>query len=132
MVNQEKIHSLALSSEILERKEAALLIRDNFAVLLDKEQAWKDLHQLTQDKIDGVRRIAESIVRIIELILYLDTDTFSTPKGVGVLYFYIRVRSVGVPLPCYWFLATSPGERALLLAFLFYGVYLNSTICSLS
>ena len=50
MVDQAEIHRKAVSSEIGKRGEAAGRLRSDFAYLPDREAAWKDLHQLTQDK----------------------------------------------------------------------------------
>nr|QNO50440.1 hypothetical protein BPCBKEJI_00018 [Methanosarcinales archaeon ANME-2c ERB4] len=50
MVDQVEIHRKAASGEVMERIEAAVLLRDNFADLPDKEHAWKDLHRLTRDE----------------------------------------------------------------------------------
>ena len=55
MVDQAEIHRKAISSEIKERREAVGQLRNSFAVLLDKEQAWEDLHRLTQDEDWNVR-----------------------------------------------------------------------------
>jgi len=50
MVDQAEIHRKAVSDEVEERREAARLLRDNFAYLSDKEEAWRDLHRMTRDK----------------------------------------------------------------------------------
>jgi HEAT repeat protein len=51
-----------MSSEITERCEAVKIVRDNFAVLSDKRQAWDDLHRLTEDEDSLVRwEAAETI-----------------------------------------------------------------------
>ncbi|WXG41616.1 MAG: hypothetical protein WED07_12780 [Candidatus Freyarchaeum deiterrae] len=55
MVSQDEIHRKTKSRKIKERRKATILIRDNFAVLPDKEQAWEDLHRLTRDKDSDVR-----------------------------------------------------------------------------
>ncbi len=50
MVDQAEIHRKAVSDDVEERGEAVRLLRDNFADLPDKEEAWRDLIQLTGDK----------------------------------------------------------------------------------
>jgi len=60
MVNQAEIHKKTLSGEIVERIEAVKQLSSNSAVLPDKEQAWQDLHRLTQDKHSDVRKLAAS------------------------------------------------------------------------
>ena len=50
LINQVEIHRKSWSSEVKERKKAVEQIRINFAELPDKEQAWADLHRLSQDK----------------------------------------------------------------------------------
>jgi HEAT repeat protein len=55
MVDQAEIHRNAVSCEVEERKEAADQLRDNFTDLPDKEEAWKDLHRLTEDEDGDVR-----------------------------------------------------------------------------
>ena len=50
MVDQAEIHRKAVSDDVEERREAVRLLRDNFADLPDKEEAWRDLIQLTGDK----------------------------------------------------------------------------------
>ena len=58
MVDQAEIHRKVMGSEIRERREAVGQLRNSFAVLPDKEQAWDDLHQLTRDGDYGVRWLA--------------------------------------------------------------------------
>jgi HEAT repeat protein/predicted amidohydrolase len=55
MVDQAEIHRKARSDEVEERKDVVSLLRDNFADLPDKEEAWEDLHRLTGDDDDDVR-----------------------------------------------------------------------------
>ena len=55
MVDQAEIHRKAMSGKIGERRDAVWQLRINFAILPDKEQAWKDLHRLTHDEDDFVR-----------------------------------------------------------------------------
>ena len=50
MVDQAEIHRKVMSGEVGERVEAVNLLRDNFADLPDKEEAWKDLTRLTKDE----------------------------------------------------------------------------------
>jgi len=50
MVDQAEIHMKAASDEDEERRAAVGQLRDNFADLPDKSEAWDDLHRLTQDK----------------------------------------------------------------------------------
>jgi len=46
---------MARSEDVEERREAAYELYSNFTVLLDKKQAWEDLHRLTYDGEDVVR-----------------------------------------------------------------------------
>ncbi|RZB32924.1 MAG: hypothetical protein AEth_00270 [Candidatus Argoarchaeum ethanivorans] len=55
MVDQAEIHRKTVSLETGERQWAVEQLRSNFADLPDKEEAWKDLIQLTQDKDIEVR-----------------------------------------------------------------------------
>jgi len=55
MVDQAKIHRDVVSVYVKVRKEAVEQLRRNFADLSDKEQAWKDLHRLTEDENGRVR-----------------------------------------------------------------------------
>ena len=50
MVDQAEIHRKVASGKVEERKEAVDQLRDNFADLPDKEEAWKDLIRLTKDE----------------------------------------------------------------------------------
>jgi HEAT repeat protein len=58
MVDQAEIHRKVMSGEVGERAEAVNLLRDNFADLPDKEEAWKDLIRLTKDEDWNVPRYA--------------------------------------------------------------------------
>ncbi|WXG39495.1 MAG: sister chromatid cohesion protein PDS5 [Candidatus Freyarchaeum deiterrae] len=62
-MNQQEIHRKSISNKSGERREAVELLRNNFAVLPDKTQAWEDLHQLTQDENRGVRKPAAESLR---------------------------------------------------------------------
>jgi len=55
MVDQVEIHRKVVSDDVEERREAVRLLRDNFADLPDKEEAWRDLIQLTGDENWEVR-----------------------------------------------------------------------------
>ena len=55
MVNQDEIHRMVCSEDVEERMEAVEQLRRNFAGLLDKEQATKDLLELTKDEDSIVR-----------------------------------------------------------------------------
>jgi HEAT repeat protein/predicted amidohydrolase len=55
MVDQAEIHRKVASDKVEERKEAVDQLRDNFADLPDKEEAWKDLIRLTEDEDDFMR-----------------------------------------------------------------------------
>lgn len=93
MVDQAEIHRKAVSSEIGKRGEAAMRLRSDFADLPDREAAWKDLHQLTQDKDEFVQsRSYYSIGRINilkaseadenEIKKYLDTAIENFDKSI--------------------------------------------------
>lgn len=58
VADQADIHRMAKSKDVGERREPAKQIRKNFADLLDKKQAWDDLHKLTFDTRSDVRRRA--------------------------------------------------------------------------
>ena len=58
MVDQAEIHRKVASGDVGERREAVSLLRENFADLPDKEQAWEDLHRLAGDEDRNVRRRA--------------------------------------------------------------------------
>ena len=53
------------SKVIEERKEAASQLKANFESLTNKDQAWQDLHHMTQCKDDNVRWYAASILSFI-------------------------------------------------------------------
>ncbi len=50
MVDQAEIHRMAWSEDVEERKKAAEVLKNNFAILEDKKQAQDDLHQIIQDE----------------------------------------------------------------------------------
>ena len=50
MIDQEKIHQQCLSDDPEERIEGLKQLEDNFSLLPDKEQAWKDLIQWTSEE----------------------------------------------------------------------------------
>jgi len=56
MVDQAEIHRKVTGGDARERREALQQLRNNFADLPDKDAAWKDLIQLTQDEDSSVRR----------------------------------------------------------------------------
>jgi HEAT repeat protein len=56
VADQAEIHRMAMSEDVNERREAARQLRQNFAHLPDKKQAWDDLHRLTSDTDSDVRR----------------------------------------------------------------------------
>ncbi|MEA1864927.1 MAG: hypothetical protein U9N46_06995 [Euryarchaeota archaeon] len=58
MVDQAEIHRKAVSGETEERREAVKQLLSDFADIPDKEEAWNDLHRLTQAESWGVRRDA--------------------------------------------------------------------------
>ena len=58
MVDQEKIHNQCLSNDPKERIHALEELKNFFFFMLDKQQAWNDLHSLTNDKDHDVRSSA--------------------------------------------------------------------------
>jgi len=58
LINQEEIHRKSISSRVKKRREAVNQIGINFVKLTGKEQAWADLHRLTQDGDSSVREDA--------------------------------------------------------------------------
>jgi len=62
MIDQAEIHRKAASGEVEERKDAMSQLRNNFADLPDKKQAWEDLHQLTGDDDSNVRWDAVAVL----------------------------------------------------------------------
>jgi len=58
LIDQEEIHKHCLSDDPIERYEALNQLKDNFSQLPDKQQAWNDLHKLTNDQDSYVRRKA--------------------------------------------------------------------------
>ncbi len=62
MVDQAEIHRMARSEDVEERTRAVDKLKNNFAILVNKEQSWDDLHRLTQDNNDSVRwRAADAL-----------------------------------------------------------------------
>ena len=55
MVDQAEIHRKSLSDKVEDRIEAVNQLRNNFAILPDKEAAWRDLIRLTGDENREVR-----------------------------------------------------------------------------
>jgi HEAT repeat protein len=55
VADQAEIHRMARSEDRKKRREAAEQLRENFAHLPDKKQAWDDLHRLTSDTDSDVR-----------------------------------------------------------------------------
>ena len=62
MVDQNEIHRMARSNDVEKRKKAVKELKNDFAILKDKKQAWSDLHLLTEDKIYYVRWDAASAI----------------------------------------------------------------------
>ena len=58
MIDEDEIYRMVNSADVKERKKAAVQLRDNFASLSDKDTAWADLIQFTQDKKRNVRKNA--------------------------------------------------------------------------
>jgi hypothetical protein len=50
LVDQAEIHQKSLSDNVEDRIEAVDQLRNNFAILPDKEAAWKDLIRLTGEQ----------------------------------------------------------------------------------
>lgn len=65
MVNQEKILEMVHDEDAEKRKEAVNQLRDNFTNLQDKNQAWANLYQLTQDMSRIVRIAAVNSLQIV-------------------------------------------------------------------
>jgi HEAT repeat protein len=55
LIDQEIIHNLCLSEDPEERIKALEQLKENFSLLPNKQQAWDDLHRLTNDKDSSVR-----------------------------------------------------------------------------
>lgn len=55
MFDQEEIHNQCFSEDPKERIKALGLIKENFSLLLDKQQAWNDLIRLTNDEDSYVK-----------------------------------------------------------------------------
>ncbi|MFQ6056530.1 MAG: HEAT repeat domain-containing protein, partial [Methanosarcinales archaeon] len=62
MIDQDKIHRMVESENPKERRQAAVAIEKNFSSLPNKEEAWKDLIKLTQDKDWHVRSSAAEAI----------------------------------------------------------------------
>ena len=58
VIDQAEIHRMARSQDAEERKKAAEELKNKFAYLKDKEQAWEDLIRLTSDTNSNVRWLA--------------------------------------------------------------------------
>ena len=58
MIDQVEIHRLVQSEDVEERRWVVVELKINFASLNDEKQAWDDLHRLTQDNDEYVRRHA--------------------------------------------------------------------------
>ncbi|KKG34724.1 HEAT repeat domain-containing protein [Methanosarcina mazei] len=58
MIDQERIHAQCLSEDPDERIKALKQFEIKFSSLSDKQQAWNDLHRLTNDEIGYVREEA--------------------------------------------------------------------------
>jgi HEAT repeat protein len=56
VADQAEIHIFVQSKDAEERERAAEELKNNFAILKDKESAWDDLIRLTQDKNYYVRK----------------------------------------------------------------------------
>lgn len=57
MVDQAEIHRMARSEDVEERKKAVEGLKNNFAILEDKKQAWEDMHRLAMDNDHIVREL---------------------------------------------------------------------------
>jgi HEAT repeat protein len=55
LIDQEKIHNLCLSDDLQERIYALDQLQELFSSMPDKQQAWNDLHRLTNDLEHSVR-----------------------------------------------------------------------------
>jgi len=62
LVDQEKIHNQCLSDDPEERIHALEELKNFFSSIPDKQQAWNDLHRLTNDKDSDVRSRAVSVL----------------------------------------------------------------------
>jgi HEAT repeat protein len=60
LVDQEKIHNQGLSNDPKERIHALEQLKTFFSSMPDKQQAWNDLHRLTNDEDSDVRSSAAS------------------------------------------------------------------------
>lgn len=58
LIDQEKIHNQCLSEDPEEIIKALEQLKKNFSSLPNKEQAWNDLHRVTNDKRNRVRNAA--------------------------------------------------------------------------
>jgi hypothetical protein len=57
VIDQAEIHRMARSEDVEERKRAIEELKNNFAILEDKKQAWEDLHRLAMDNDHLVREL---------------------------------------------------------------------------
>lgn len=55
LLSQAEIHSMVLSEDRNKKEIASAILGDHFSDMPDKEQAWQDLHMLTQDLDEHVR-----------------------------------------------------------------------------
>jgi len=62
LVDQAKIHKMVQSENTEKHKEAVDQLKTYFKILSNKDQAWQDLHRLTQDDDCYVRRFAADAV----------------------------------------------------------------------
>ena len=58
MPDQTEIHEKSISKKNKDRRDAIKLLVTHFSSLPDKDQAWQDLHKLTQDEGTEVRLLA--------------------------------------------------------------------------
>jgi hypothetical protein len=85
-----EIHKKSISHNIEERREAVRLLGFHFSNQSDKDQAWKDLHRLTQDGDRGVRTDAyHSLGRasVFKATEAEDKGTLKSELAAAVAYF---------------------------------------------
>jgi FOG: HEAT repeat len=62
LIDQEEIHNQCLSKDSKERRHALGELNNLFSLIPDKQQAWNDLHRLTNDENSEVRSmVAEAL-----------------------------------------------------------------------
>jgi len=81
VVDQAEIHRMAKSEDVEERKRAAEYLKNNFAMLENKEQAWDDLHRLTSDTDSEVRRGAADALGVRFRMYQIKTRRGTTCTG---------------------------------------------------